>query len=180
MITNKDIEQYKHLVYKIVNKYRDRTFKYKSHIDWDEMEQVGLIALYKALKNYKPELNVAFLTYASTAIWRAIYRQELFDRVLENETDISEVIDYMADDTTEQVDTTITNEMFKTKVIAIVNRLNIMPRNKKIVIDRLNGKTNPEIAKEYNITPQAVSLIYIKNIERIKNILTGGQDANRE
>lgn len=180
MITNKDIEQYKHLVFKIVNKYRDRTFKYKSHIDWDEMEQVGLIALYKALKNYKPELNVTFLTYASTAIWRAIYRQELFDRVLENEADISEVIDYIADDTTEQVDDTITNEMFKAKVIAIVNKLNIIPRNKKIFIDRLNGKTNPEIAKEYNITPQAVSLVYIKNLQRVKDILIGGKDANRE
>lgn len=180
MITNKDIEQYKHLVFKIVNKYRDRTFKYKSHIDWDEMEQVGLIALYKALKNYKPELNVTFLTYASTAIWRAIYRQELFDRVLENEADISEVIDYIADDTTEQVDDTITNEMFKAKVIAIVNKLNIIPRNKKIFIDRINGKTNPEIAKEYNITPQAVSLVYIKNLQRVKDILIGGTDVNRE
>ena len=56
-ITNNDINKYKLLVYKIAEFYRKKTLDYKTYIDWDEIKQVGLIALYKALLHYNKNKN---------------------------------------------------------------------------------------------------------------------------
>lgn len=180
MITNKDIKQYKHLVYKIVNKYRTRTFKYKTNIDWDEMEQVGFIALYNALKNFNPEKEVSFMHYASTAIWRAIVRQEKFDRVLENESDIEDFMYGLSDDSLDNIEDNLDYEIILERTIKAINKAPILQRSKDITIARLKGLTNAEIAKRYNVSPQAISQVYLRVIGEVKDKIQGGKNANRE
>lgn len=180
MITNKDIEQYKHLVYKIVNKYRTRTFKYKTNIDWDEMEQVGFIALYNALKNFNPDKDTSFLNYASTAIWRAIVRQEKFDRVLENESDINDFMYGLSDDSIENIDEKISNELVFDKVLRMIKTAPILQRSKDITIARLLGATNAELGERYNTSPQNISKIYLRVMHRIIDKINGDNNVNRE
>lgn len=174
MVTDKDIKQYKHLVYSIVNKYRTRTFKYKTHIDWDEMEQVGMIALYNAIKNFNPNNGASFLHYASTAIWRAILRQEKFDREVETHSDIDCFWD-ISDDKQENNFNTIDMDLIRNKAIKIVKKLNIPDRSKDILISRLNGDTLSEIASRYNVTYQRVSDIIFDHKDKIKKKLLRGE-----
>ncbi|MBQ2349911.1 MAG: sigma-70 family RNA polymerase sigma factor [Cytophagales bacterium] len=180
MITNKDIKQYKNLVYKIVNKYRGRTFKYKTNIDWDEMEHVGMIALYNALKNFNPDKDASFLNYASTAIWRAIVRQEKFDRKLEEEIDIEELMYGLSDDSMEDMDEKISNELVFNKVLKMIKTAPILQRSKDITIARLLGATNAELGERYNTSPQNISKIYLRVIHRIIDKIQGGKNADRE
>lgn len=180
MITNKDIKQYKYLVYKIVNKYRTRTFKYKTNIDWDEMEQVGFIALYKALKNYNPDKGSSFMNYAIISIARAIIRQEKFYRVLENESDIEDFMYGLSDDSLDNIEDNLDYKIILERTIKAINKAPILQRSKDITIARLKGLTNAEIAKRYNVSPQAISQVYLRVIGEVKNKIQGGKNANRE
>ena len=62
METNDDIEfliaKYEGIIWKIVNKYKVSSF------DKEDLYQAGLLGLFKAIKNYKPEYNVKLITYA--------------------------------------------------------------------------------------------------------------------
>lgn len=180
MITNKDIKQYENLVYKIVNKYRERTFKYKTNIDWDEMEQVGMIALYNALKNFNPDKGSSFINYAIISIARAIIRQEKFDRVLENESDIENFMYGLSNDSMEDIDEKISNELIFNKVLKLINNAPILQRNKDITIARLLGATNVELGERYKTSPQNISKIYLRVMHRIIDKIQGGNNVDKE
>lgn len=50
--------------------------------DFDNLEQVGKIALWKAIQTFDPNRNVRFITYAYHAVRNAIERASLTDRLI--------------------------------------------------------------------------------------------------
>lgn len=58
-----NILEYSNLVYSIANKY------FKNYSNRDDLYQVGMIGLIKAYKNYKPNNNCKFSTYAYNYIY---------------------------------------------------------------------------------------------------------------
>ena len=163
---NKDIEQWKGLVYNIVNRYRDNTFKYKTQIDWDEMTQVGMIALWRCVNNYN-ESKGSFKNYAITAITRAILRQYIrFDKKIETHDTIEDYSDsYNFDDT--DIDINISKE----KIKRIISKLNIKEKSKEILLLRLEGNGLSEIAKEVGVTYQDVSNVIHNHKDKIRDRL---------
>lgn len=57
------VKQYMGLVYLIAKKYKN-----KKHITFDDAVQVGSIGLLLAIKDYNPDLNIQFSTYATYKI----------------------------------------------------------------------------------------------------------------
>lgn len=165
-ITNRDIKQWQGLVFNIVNRYRKNTPAYKSQIDWDEVTQVGLIALYKCLENYNPDKG-NFKNYAITAIKNAILRQYFrFDKLCETHTDIEDYNgSYNFDDS--EIDISITKE----KIKKIISTLSIEDKSKRVLLLRLEGKSLVEIAKELGVTYQAVSCVIHNHKNKIKERL---------
>lgn len=179
MITNKDIEKYKYLVYKIVNGYRDGTFKNQTFIDWDEMEQVGMIALYKALKNYDEKTTVPFINYASTAIWRAIYRQHLFDSKSRDNKELETVFN-IADEKTIDMDSHIDDIELLTKIDKIAKRLSIKQKTKEILLMAMSGIRTQDIADKMGVSIQYVRMVFRKYTRQIIEQLNGGNNVDRK
>ena len=170
MITNKDIEKYKHLVFKIVNEYKRKTFNFKTQIDWNEMEQVGLIALYNALKHFNPDKGIDFVHYASPAIYRALIRQNNFDKRIEQHSNIDEFYN-IPDTKQDNIDDKIISKVFRDKIENIIPKLNINEKTKQILLDRLNGSTLEEIVNKYNIPYQEVANLITKHKKKIRDRL---------
>lgn len=170
MITNNDIKQWVPLVHKIVERIRKNTFEYKTYIDWDEIEQAGLIGLYRALKGYNKSKG-DFKNYAITAITRAIYRQLIFDRRIESHSDIDEFIDLA---NTEDVPT---DNMDKPLIIKQLNeyidKLPIKQRSKDILKLRLDGYTLSEIADKFNVSYQCVSDTIHNHVDKLRKYIGG-------
>jgi RNA polymerase primary sigma factor len=61
------IKKYKRYVYKIANKYRP-------FIEFDDAVQEGYMGLLEAIKRFKPEKKVKFITYATPWIKQKIVR----------------------------------------------------------------------------------------------------------
>ena len=179
MVTNKDIEKYKHLVYKIVNEYRNGTFKHHTFIDWNEMEQVGMIALYKALKNYDEKTTVPFINYASTAIWRAIYRQHLFDSKTRDNKELETVFN-IADEKTIDMDNHIDNIELLTKIDKIAKRLSIKKKTKEILLMAMSGMRTQDIADKMGVSIQYVRMVFRKYTRQIIDKLNGGNNVDRK
>lgn len=165
-ITNQDLEQWRGLVYNIVNRFRENTFKYKTQIDWDEIIQVGMIALWRCINNYD-ENKGSFKNYAITAITRAILRQyNRFDKKIEVHDTIEDYSDsYNFDDT--EIDIRISKE----KIKRIINGLYIKDKSKKILLLRLEGYSLSEIAREVGVTYQAVADVIYNHRNKIKEKL---------
>lgn len=180
MVTSKDIKQYEKLVYKIVNRYHNKFSKESFYIDWDEIEQVGMIALYNSLKHYKPDMDVPFINYATVGIVRAIIRQLNFDSKQENVINIDDVMYNLSTDKEDFTDEVITCSILRPKLIKIINSLRATLKAKSILIDRLNGLTLQEIADKYGVTIQNISQTVYNHRPTILKKLQGGNNANRE
>ena len=180
MVTNKDIKQYENLVYKIVSSYRKRFTKKSFYIDWDEIEQVGMIALYNSLKHYKPSMDVPFIKYATVGIVRAVLRQLKFDSKQETTTNIDDIRFDLSSDKEDFTDEVITCSILRPKLIKIINSLRATLKAKSILIDRLNGLTLQEIADKYGVTIQNISQTVYNHRPTILKKLQGGNNANGE
>lgn len=165
-MTNQDLEQWRGLVYNIVNRFRENTFRYKTQIDWDEITQVGMIALWRCINNYN-ESKGSFKNYAITAITRAILRQYIrFDKKIENHDSIEDYSDSYNFD-----DTEIDIEISKEKIKNIIKKLNIKEKSKEILLLRLEGNSLSEIAKEVGVTYQDVSNVIYNHKNKIRDRL---------
>jgi len=177
MITNKDIKKYEHLVYSIVNRCRNNTFKYKTYIDWDEVEQVGIIALWHAIEKYNPDKGT-FKNYAITAIKRAIRRHLDKEKIMESHSDIDECYDLMID--TKEPDTNIDLNQFRLKVKKIILSMENSMQSKDILISNLYGESISSISKRLNVSHQYISKLLSENNKRIINKLRSITNDNRE
>ena len=162
---NKDIKQWEKLVYKIVTNYKNNSFEYRTYIDWDEMKQVGLIALYKCIQGYD-NTKGEFSTYVTKAVKRALQRQLLFDKKTENTTPIE---DFKL--TYEMDENELDKNILRDKIYKIIDSLNIFEKSKTILKLRLENKTLQEIADEVGVTYQCVSSVIHHNLHKIQDRL---------
>lgn len=175
MVTNKDIKRYKNLVYKIVNKYRTRLGEQNFYIDWNEIEQVAFIALYNALEKYKPNNSTPFISYASTAIVRAILRQMNFDNKQKQFVDIDEFFD-IEDEKQTQYDNRLDSKILADNILKAIKRLNTSNLNKNILIDILKGYSVKETAIRNNRSEHYISQIIYLNKGKLLNKLQGDKN----
>lgn len=163
MKSNNLLSQWQGLVYNIVNRFRENTFKYKTQIDWDEMVQVGMIALWKCTQSYD-ESKGSFKNYAITAIKNAIVRQYTrFDKLIEQHNSLEEY-----NDSYDFNELDIDISLVSNKVKQIISKLNIRDKSKQILLLRLEGKSYGEIAKELGITYQAVAYVIENHLDKIR------------
>lgn len=166
MITNKDVEKYKHLVYSIVNRYRSNTFKDKTYIDWDDIEQAGMEALCKASMMYDKNKGT-FKNYVITAISRAVARQLKFYSKLPEWDELADYNSYSIP----EYDNRLSCEIMGDRLIKIINTLSISPKSKQILLLRLQGYSLDEIGKRFNMSYQGVSSIIRKHKDKLRNRL---------
>jgi RNA polymerase sigma factor (sigma-70 family) len=151
---NKELKKHKGLVISIVNRLKQRTFDYKTYIDWDEAKQIGMIALYNAIMMYN-ENKGSFKNYAITAIDRAIRRYIDKEKCIENTTDIDEFYNIQEED--RDLDDEIENNKKINILDNIIDTIDCTQKTKQILKLRLRGYSILEIAKEVgDITYQGV------------------------
>lgn len=171
------LKQWQGLVWNITNSYRKSIFKYKTYIDWDEVEQVGMIALWHAIEKYNPNKG-SFKNYAITAIKRAIRRHLDKEKIIENHSDIDECYDLMID--TKEPDTNIDLNQFRLKMKKIILSMENSMRSKDILISNLYGESISSISKRLNVSHQYISKLLSENNKRIINKLRSITNDNRE
>ena len=86
----------------------------------------------------------------------------------------------LSDDSMEDMDEKISNELVFNKVLKMIKTAPILQRSKDITIARLLGATNAELGERYNTSPQNISKIYLRVIHRIIDKIQGGKNADRE
>lgn len=161
IVTNNDIKQYENLVHSIVDRYIKRLLEYKTYIEYDELRQVGMIALYNCIKKYdksKGDLK----NYIITAVKRALWRQVNFDKKIEYNTGLENY-----NKTYELDDTELNNKLLKEKIYTIIDELPISDKNKTILRMRLANKTLKEISDKFGISFQAVSFTIKRLLPKI-------------
>lgn len=166
-VTNKDIKQWEGLVFNIVNRFRDKVFKYKTYVDYDELEQIGMIALYKALKGYNSTKGT-FKNYAITIITRAIYKQYQFQKKIETHSDIDEFYNIANLD---NLDDNIDSDLIESKLTKMIKKLPIKDISKQILYLRVMGKSLLEIADKMGVSYWTVSGIIRLHKDKIKKLL---------
>lgn len=166
MITNKDVEKYKYLVYSIVNRYRSNTFKDKTYIDWEDIEQAGMEALCKASIMYDKDKGT-FKNYVITAISRAVARQLKFYSKLPEWDELADYNSYGIP----EYDNRLSCEIMGDRLIKIINTLSITPKSKQVLLLRLQGYTLEDIGKKLNISYQAVSSVIHRHKDKLRDRL---------
>ena len=149
-ITNKDIEQYKSLVLKILSKYRNIINPKETYIDWDDILQVGMIALCNCLENYNKDRKTKFMTYVYISIARKIKRELTLQLRRKNNIPIENISELSYNNIKEIENRILTNE-YLIKVFKVIKRLPITVQSKKILTLRVIGLTNTEISERLYI-----------------------------
>lgn len=159
----------KNLVYTVVNNYKkNNVFNYRTYIDWDEVTQVGMIALWKAIKGYD-KTKGSFKNYAIKAIKNDIIRQVNSDRKIETHIDIDNINNLQANKIDR--DLSIDYETQLTVLDNIIDRIDCNVKSKKILKLRLRGYTTKDIASIVKgITSQGVQAIIRYHRDNIRDI----------
>lgn len=132
-----------------------------SIISYDDYIQEGLIGVLEALKTYRKGHNTTLLTYARQNItWKML---ELFKKNnirFESIDDNNYHAGYVVDEIT-PIDAAKLLELFGTKNKAqeIAYRVNY------------NDESMTALAKEWNVTPQAVEYTYKRGLERVRSAI---------
>lgn len=177
LIKNKDyntlVEENQKLVYSVINNYRH------CGVEYEELIQIGLLALYKAALNFdNTNTDAKFSTYAAIAIRNNIlnviylrnkkaidtisYNQEIRDRA---SGDSSEILSYISDSKNMEYD--IYREEFKQEVINIIESMERKNYTTIGIEYFINEKSCQEIAEQLNSSRQNVSRV----VNVIKEIL---------
>ena len=149
-----DFEKNTRLVYDVFNK----KFQYARYLE-DDLIQEGMMALYKACKDYKPEMNVEFSTYAYRCITNAmgcLMRKEnkISGKCVSLSATVGPDTDITYEETAESDDyEDIQEECIFEQVMGIIQQ----EPQYIIIKKKLEGKTQAEIAKELGITQCSVS-----------------------
>ncbi|HOK56194.1 MAG TPA: sigma-70 family RNA polymerase sigma factor [bacterium] len=147
------IENYFPLVKKIVKRYEG------IGVESEDLFQEGCIGLIEAKNNFKEEMNVNFLTYAT--YWIKKYILESVEKYKKQKIYISK------DALSFTTDTNIT----KFSEISYKLNLEILSPFERNIIEKfyLEGKTLEEIAKELKIKREKVRQIKQKALMKLKN-----------
>jgi RNA polymerase sigma factor (sigma-70 family) len=170
-VTNKEIKQWQGLLFKLTKRYLSTQLTQE---DREDVIQAANIALYKALSDYNESLGIPFINYASISIVRAI-RRELKKLKYNNIIPFDEGIDYMSDDTTNNIDKQIYNTDMVIRVFKAIHRLNIDIINKKILALKVMGYSNPEIASKLNLKKGQVGDAIYRHKQKLIDKINGGR-----
>ena len=170
MKPNDLISQWQLLVYNIVNRYRAKTFKNKTYIDWDDITQAGMLALCRASKLYN-ESKGTFKNYAISAIAREVVKQLRFYNELENWNELEVYQERDSKDNSELEDK-ISCDIMRDRLIKSINTISgITPKSKEILLLRLQGYSLSEIAKMIGTTYQSVSCVIYNHRDKLRNLI---------
>lgn len=155
-----NISNYTNMVYKIVNSYKIRTKN--PSVDWDDIEQAGMIALYKCSNKFTDTLPI---NYTKQAIRRAVARQLDFYKAMENTVDIDcyEIQGY----TNDKLEISLDYNKIKDKLYNIIKEIKTSNKIKCILLAKFLGVTTKDISERYNIHRNNV----IKSYNRYKNYI---------
>ena len=129
-VTNKDIKQWQGLLFKLTQKY---LIPQLTQEDREDVIQAANIALYKALSDYNESLGIPFINYAAISIVRAIRRELKKLKPNSNIIPFDEGIDYMSDNTTNNIDNNKYNITGKTSFThSIILHLHLRTLNQLI------------------------------------------------
>lgn len=168
---DKFIKENKLLVISILSNYRYRKFHDENRIDWDSVEQHGMIALWKAAQKYD-ESKGSFKSYAITSIKRAILREITRELKHKNNCDIDEF--YSIEDDKNKIDEieySIDNRVRLKKVFKYIDSLESSLNTKKILKYFMLGVTASEIARMLNCTHQNTSAIISIHKKDLLNVI---------
>ena len=145
MITNKDILKHKKLVETILKSFISSQRR-DCIVDIDELRQVGMIAVYKALTLYNKSKG-SLKNYLIIAIKHALNRQIKFD--IKSSNDIPEEILISIEDTkTKDMDFRIDTKIILNKL----KKIGVSKKNKELILDRLRGMGVRELSRKYGIS----------------------------
>ena len=145
MITNKDILKHKKLVETILKSFISSQRR-DCIVDIDELRQVGMIAVYKALTLYNKSKG-SLKNYLIIAIKHALKRQIKFD--IKSSNDIPEEILISIEDTkTKDMDFRIDTKIILNKL----KKIGVSKKNKELILDRLRGMGVRELSRKYGIS----------------------------
>lgn len=157
------------IAYKIVQRYRN------CGIEYEDLKQIALLGLWKAVNTYKADKKVLFSSYSYKVIQNEInlylktnkkhfLNRYLKDEIIEGFT-IEEVIPNK-DNQIERLEDFLDTRKYISKIKKYITN-----KREKIIVDMLlSSKKQNEIAKELGISRQRVSKI-IENIrKRIKKM----------
>lgn len=168
--TNLDVfNENKKLVYSIINRYRKNSFEYKTNIDWDEIEQVGLIALFKAVQGYQDGKG-NFKNYAISAIKNAITRQLDFDNKTINNLPVESAYKVPADNT--DLDLKLDYRTVSKNLLNAINTLSISDTSKDILRMRAKGMTLQSIGDKLGKSYQAVAEVIRQQSKNLRQKLS--------
>lgn len=178
MKSNDLVIQWRGLVFNIVNRYRAKTFKNKTYIDWDDIEQAGMLALCKASQSYN-ESKGLFRNYAISTITRAVVRQLKFYNELENWQEIEDFRETGGKDNTE-IENKISCDIMRDRLLKIINNLSgVTPKSKEILLLRLQGYSLSEIADRIGTTYQSISKVILNHKDKLRELILRGDNDNR-
>lgn len=176
------IRQYRPLIYKAANRYRDFLDR-TGAIDLDDLIQAGMIAIMNAQRNYQPEKGASFLRFSWDYIRGAIRRTIGFDRngtaaaalvYLDdpiNEDDRITILDTIPDpniqDNAERLAEEAEREELSTAVHEAVDRLKNYKHREVITRMYFQGQNGPEIAAAIGIPKTQV---YMNKDEALRKL----------
>ncbi len=145
---------------------RQKANKYSDSSNIDDCVQEGLLALYNAAKNYDPQMNTSFRTYAGICIKNRIINESLRNSRQNNYLQSSLVIDE------EQSTVSLEEEIeLKEDFEAVLNQIHITLSEfeKKILAIYLSGSERSEIPVKYGIPIKAYDNAVQRFRKKLKN-----------
>lgn len=169
MITSKDVLKYEKLVNNLLKSFLSNQRR-DCITDAQELKQVGMIAVYNALRLYNKSKGT-FRNYVITAIKHAFNRQRIFDTKTLHDMDDS-ILDIISDNN--DMSENISNKILKDKLTKVINSLPRVNLNtKKILLLRLEGYSTIEIARMLDMSYQNVAQVINNNKDTLRRKLQG-------
>lgn len=168
MITNRDILKHEKLVETILKSFVSSQRR-DCIVDIDELRQVGMIAVYKALTLYDKSKG-SLKNYLITAIKHALNRQIKFDMKSSNDIPEDSLIN-IEDTKTRDMDFRIDTKIMLNKL----KKIRMDRKNKELVLDRLRGMGVRELSRKYGLSSTRIYGI----LHRFKDYIEVNDD-NRE
>ncbi len=169
--------KYKNLIMKVAPKYL--SFASSRGAELDDLVQEGFLGLYSAIKNYRPENQVLFYTFALVCIERQLstyckrlssMRQEVLNHSYSLDIQFDDVRDPFAECIASSEDGPYENLLFSDYVLQILDFKNNLPKDIALVFElRLNGFRYQEISTLLDIPKRKVDSALSHIRTKLKN-----------
>lgn len=169
MVTNKEVLAHEKLVETILKSFVSSQRR-DCIVDIDELRQVGMIAVYKALTLYNKSKG-SLKNYLITAIKHALNRQIKFDMKSSNNIPEDSLIN-IEDAKTRDMDFRIDTKIMLNKL----KKIRMDRKNKELVLDRLRGMGVRELSRKYGLSSTRIYGI----LHRFKDYIEVNDDNRKE